>query len=99
MLLVRAHDSEELRLRTEVEEESDLESGASEVAQKLPARIRMKMFGGLHFDDDLVVNDHVEALDAEFLSFVIDCHGHFASDTMPAGAQLALQGHHVQVFQ
>jgi len=59
----------------------------------------VELASGLDFYDQLLVDDHVQALFRELLSLVEDTHRDFAANPMFARDELPLQCHCVDVFK
>jgi hypothetical protein len=69
-------------LSAEVEHEADLVLCCGEVAKELSGGARMELLGRLDFNNDFVVDDHVEYLPHERLSAKVHHHGNLARYVM-----------------
>lgn len=61
-------------LRTKVEKQPDFELRSGQIAAQLAVISQVQIVGGFHFNDDFVVNQHVEPLQRDDL--VIELNGH-----------------------
>jgi len=79
-----------------VEEQPNFKIGGFEVVVELSQRVRMECVRGLHFHNQTIVHDHVEALMSEYLALVSNENSKLPCYPVPSGKELALQRHHVE---
>ena len=79
------YETIEVRLSTDVKQKANLERGGAQVVVQLPAGILVEPLGRLDFDDDLVVDYHVESLSADGDAVLPDDDLDLATDAVPAG--------------
>lgn len=96
--VILAHDSIELRLRAKVQQEADLEIRGAQVVVDLTRRGPVKLGCGLRFNDELVIDEHVQSFAAKLFAFVHHHDAHFARDRMASPAQLPLESHDIEVL-
>lgn len=74
----------ELRLRSEVQEQPDLEARRAQIVLKLSRRGAMELVCRLGFDDEPVLDEHVETLRRYALTLVPNRDALLALDMMAA---------------
>ena len=82
-----------------MEDETYFESTRAEVVEKLPLCKRREHGGGLVFDDDLVVDDHIQADCRQGFAFVVDGDNIFTIYFVPASAKFPFERQRVDMFQ
>ena len=89
----------EFGFRSKVQEEPYLQICGAEIVEQLA-------FGGLgsfecrfRLDDEPLVDDHVDTLHRENVSFIRHVGAHLSTDSMTADEQLSLESHRVYVLQ
>jgi hypothetical protein len=82
-----------------MEHQAYLQLRGAQVIVKLPLGCGVQLIRGLGFDNNLVVNDHVETLGAEFFALIHDVNAHFTCDNMSPSAELALQRQSINVLE
>src|SRR6185503_9587941 len=87
---IGADDAIKLRLRSEVQQKAYLETRSAQVIQKLPRGGSMQLRCRFDLDYQHIVDDQVEPLRAERLTFVHDLDVDLTRDTMPSLEELAL---------
>ena len=83
----------------EMEEESDLEIGGAEVVVELAPGGRVEKLRRLHFDDEAIVDQHVEALGTEQLALVRNTNRHFQVYLMTTRGQLSIEREDIDVLE
>ena len=89
----------EAGLAAEAEEEADLETGRSQVVVDLAGSVPVKIEGGLHLDDELAVDDDVDALAAENPALAANDDADLAIDAVAPEPQLVLEGENVKALE
>jgi hypothetical protein len=89
----------ELWRRTEMQNETDLEPRHPEICQELTLGERRKVLGRLDLEDDLAVDNPVDALTSDCDAFVEHVHPELSLDMMPATTQLFVQSRTVDRFE
>jgi hypothetical protein len=79
----------ELRLASEVLEQSDFEIGRAEMAEGLTSSALMQALGGLDLDDELAVQDHIERLSSEWPAFEVDHQADHPCDSQIFGPHVS----------
>src|SRR3954466_10142113 len=74
-----------------MENESDLETTGAEVGEALPKSHAGELLGGFHFDDDLLVDEQIDALTSDVMALVVQVDADFTLDEMAPIARLDLQ--------
>ena len=82
-----------------MQEKAHLEMGCLEVVVDLAGGVLVELCGRLYFDDQLLVDDHVQALLIQRYAFVHDDHTHLSRDAVPPRLQLPLQRRDVGLFE
>jgi hypothetical protein len=83
-------ESLELRLRPEVEQETDLVRCGAQITHELRSRKSRQRFGCFALDDDLFVDDEVESLPGHNTALESDLNWHFPGNVMPSVSELEL---------
>ena len=96
---VTAKDSVEPRLQPEVQQEPDFKARCTEIIEELALGHGGELRTRFRLDDNLVIDDHVDALHGEDVLLVRDVNAEFSRDAMPTLDQLTLEGHHIDVFE
>jgi len=81
-----------------MQKESRLQTRRAEVAEELRRCIGMQALRRFGFENELVVDDHVECLPGKRLSPIVHRDRHFTIDPVAPGHQLSFQGERVDVF-
>src|SRR5690348_17708908 len=81
-------DALERRLRTEVEQQANLEVCRTQIVEQLCTANLRRLLLRLHLNDETVVDEHVEALVRQLVSLIEDRHADFARHVMASRAQL-----------
>jgi hypothetical protein len=89
----------ELRRRTKVQNEPELEITGLEIVVELSSSGFVDVPGGLRFYNEFLVYDQVEALGSEFLTLVKDVNWHFPCNTVSSLDKLPLKGCYVKPFE
>jgi hypothetical protein len=58
-----------------------------------------KLGSCLDFYDELLIHDHVNALDPEFIAFIPDANPDLPRDLVPTREQLALERHYIKMLE
>jgi hypothetical protein len=82
-----------------MEQKTDLEVGGAQVVEHLSLCSPVKFVSRFGLDDELVVDDHVQALVGELFAFVHDADADLSQDPMAAVSQLDLEGSNVHMLE
>jgi hypothetical protein len=83
---------------TEVEEKSERESSHSQVIDELSLGVRRQYFSRFDFQNDPIVDDHVESLSRHVAALVADVDSQFPNDGVSTIDELVLEGTRVTGF-
>ena len=87
-------------LLIEVDQQPDGLLGEAKIRQQLRLVYEVKLLDALQFDDDTVVDEHVDPVHVlDPRAVVNDCHWHVAPDGMPAQVELDLDADRIRPFQ
>lgn len=92
-------DAIEFWLEPEMQQQPDFESTCSQIIVDLSLRSAVKVDGSLGFDEELFVDDHVEALQSYLFAFVANDDANFALHFMATCYELALRRCLVDVLE
>jgi hypothetical protein len=67
-----------------VKKKGELKARTAQVAQDLPVARLRQIVGRFHLDHQPLVDDHVDALEADHFSFVMDLDPNLSGDSMAA---------------
>lgn len=81
-----------------MEEEAKFEARRPQIIFDLPCCAVVKRAGGLSFDYQLAVNNHVKPLPRYLFPFVKNRHGYFATDMMATIVELVCKRGHIDVL-
>lgn len=82
-----------------MQDESHFQGACLQVVADLSPRERRKTGSRLVFNDDLVINHHIQPLFRQWFSLVRNCHDYFSSDGMTAFHQFSLERQRVDELQ
>jgi hypothetical protein len=74
----------------EVEQESELKTGSTEVVIDLPRRCSVRLIGGFDLDHQFFIDYHVETLASDHYAFVNDWNEDLAANFVAAFAEVTL---------
>jgi hypothetical protein len=96
---VAAEKPVKTRLQAEVQEESHFELGRAEIIENLSTRSDGQL--GARFDlyNQLFIDNHVDSLNAENVSFIRHVDANLSRDSMAACKELSLKRHHIDVLE
>ncbi|MDQ2765807.1 MAG: hypothetical protein M3Y30_01510 [Gemmatimonadota bacterium] len=88
----------DLRLTTEVKQETDLQVRGAQVAKELLRRGGMQLLRRFDLESELFIDDHVERLPGEWLTSIVDRYRQLAINPMSLGYELSFKSERIDVF-
>jgi hypothetical protein len=82
-----------------VQEETHLEVRGAEIVIELAWGDLYQVLGRFGFDDEDIVNDHIQSLWAELFTFVHDSYSHLSRDAVTTRSELALECGEIKLFE
>ena len=82
-----------------MKQQAHLEISGFQIVKKLAPSRLVQVKSGFRFHYDLAVDDHIESLTRQFVTFVSDPNSNFAVNLMPTCSQLAFQSNYVNALQ
>ena len=73
--------------------------GRTEIVVDLSWGSAVQLVGGLNFYHESFVDDHVESLSNDLLTFVVDWNEHLSPHVMAPGAQLSFERSYIYLFK
>lgn len=89
----------EARAGSKMEQKSDFKVRSAKVVVDLTRRRSVQISSSFRLDDEFLVYDHVEPLNAELLTLVHDTNADLSRHIVLSGEQLALERHDVQMLE
>ena len=96
---VATKESVEARLRSKMQQEVYFEARGAEIVEHLSVGSFVELECRFGFDDELLVHDHIDSLNAEDMFLVSHVDIDLSRHSMTAGEQLTFERHHVDVLE
>jgi hypothetical protein len=82
-----------------MQQETNFQSCCAEIIEYLSLRCVGELKTRLRFDDKLLINNHVDSLNAKHMALVRYVDTDLSRDSMASGEQLTFERHHVHVLE